>query len=34
MTISHKKNPQCSLHWGFFLWVRLAAHVSVIIKKL
>lgn len=22
------------LHRGFFLWVRLAAHVSVIIKKL
>lgn len=34
MTISHKKNPRCSLHRGFFLWVRLAAHVSVIIKKL
>ena len=34
MTISHKKNPRCSLHWGFFLWVRLAAHVSVIIKKM
>ena len=34
MTISHKKNPRCSLHRGFFLWVRLATHVSVIIKKL
>ena len=34
MKISHKKNPRCSLHRGFFLWVRLAAHVSVIIKKL
>ena len=33
MTISHKKNPRCSLHRGFFLWVRLAAHVSVIIKN-
>ena len=34
MTINHKKNPRCSLHRGFFLWVRLATHVSVIIKKL
>lgn len=34
MTISHKKNPRCNEHRGFFLWVRLAAHVSVIIKKL
>lgn len=34
MTISNKKNPRCNEHRGFFLWVRLATHVSVIIKKL